>query len=482
VVESAPTTNYGSSTSLEVDGDPTAKIQSYVRFTVSGIGLPISSAILRLHVTGNGGTDGPWVLPANNNWKESAITWATSPPTWSHPTADLGAAPANTWVSFDVTSLVTKNGQYTFKLATASVDGIEFSSRETLQPPQLLINLATPVASTPPTASTPTPTRTATPAAPTATATPTVTSKSTPSPTPKPSPSQPVMSANPFDGAKFYIDPASPARTQANAWRSTRPSDAAEMDKIAGQPEADWIDSGSGDIATAIDRRVSTISAAGALPVLVAYNIPKRDCVGSGASSTLAYQTWIRAFAAAIGSREAIVILEPDALANIGCLSAAEQTTRLALIKDAVSVLEAQPGVSVYVDAGHSNWVSASTMAGLLTKAGIDQAQGFALNVASFGTTSDNIAYGRDLSARVGGKHFIIDTSRNGLGPAPDAQWCNPPGRALGPAPTAATGDPLVDAFFWIKRPGESDGTCNGGPVAGLWWADYALGLAERAP
>ena len=36
-------------------------------------------------------------------------------------------------------------------------------------------------------------------------------------------------------------------------------------------------------------------------------------------------------------------------------------------------------------------------------------------------------------------------------------------------------------ALLWIKQPGESDGTCNGGPNAGQWWADYALGLAQRA-
>jgi endoglucanase len=47
------------------------------------------------------------------------------------------------------------------------------------------------------------------------------------------------------------------------------------------------------------------------------------------------------------------------------------------------------------------------------------------------------------MSYLVGGKHFIIDTSRNGLGPAPDGSWCNPPGRALGPKPTADTGFPL---------------------------------------
>jgi endoglucanase len=46
---------------------------------------------------------------------------------------------------------------------------------------------------------------------------------------------------------------------------------------------------------------------------------------------------------------------------------------------------------------------------------------------------------------------------------------------------TPSTGDPLADAFLWIKAPGESDGTCNGGPSAGTWWPDYALGLAQRA-
>jgi len=75
----------------------------------------------------------------------------------------------------------------------------------------------------------------------------------------------------------------------------------------------------------------------------------------------------------------------------------------------------------------------------------------------------------------------VIDTSRNGLGPTADNQWCNPAGRALGARPTTATGDPLVDAYLWIKSPGESDGACNGAPAAGVWWADYALGLAQRS-
>ena len=81
----------------------------------------------------------------------------------------------------------------------------------------------------------------------------------------------------------------------------------------------------------------------------------------------------------------------------------------------------------------------------------------------------------------MGGAPFVIDTSRNGAGPAPGDDWCNPPGRALGPAPTGQTGDPAVDALLWIKRPGESDGSCNGAPPAGAWWPEGALALARAA-
>jgi hypothetical protein len=75
--------------------------------------------------------------------------------------------------------------------------------------------------------------------------------------------------------------------------------------------------------------------------------------------------------------------------------------------------------------------------------------------------------------------HFVIDTSRNGLGPDPGGEWCNPPGRALGQVPGTAT-DYRLDWNLWIKRPGESDVTCNGGPRAGAFWTSYAVGLAQR--
>ncbi len=290
-------------------------------------------------------------------------------------------------------------------------------------------------------------------------------------------------SSNPFYGTKFYLDPNSNARRQAEEWRATRPEDAAMMDKIASQPQADWFGSWNKDIELDVDTRVSAITSAGALPVLVAYNIPLRDCgsySAGGASSADAYRSWIRSFSAGIGTRKAVVILEPDALAQLNCLTSEDRSTRIELLKDAISVLGAQPATSVYVDAGNSAWVPASEMASRLQSVGIEKARGFAVNVSNFRWNSESAAYGRDVSARINSKPFVIDTSRNGLGPTSDNQWCNPDGRALGSKPVSAP-ETGVDAFFWVKRPGQSDGTCNNGPVAGTWWPEYALGLAQRA-
>ena len=290
------------------------------------------------------------------------------------------------------------------------------------------------------------------------------------------------VTGNPILGAAFWIDPSSNAKVIATAWRPTRPADAAQMDKIASGSQAQWFGGWDGDILAAVNSAVGTAAASHATPILVAYNIPQRDCGGLSAGGTTVdgYKTWIAAFANGLAGRKAVVILEPDALTQMDCLSAADQTTRFNLIQYAVQVLRAQGGV-VYLDGGHSAWRSPSDQAARLTRANVAAADGFALNVSNFQYTSNSVVYGKAISALIGGKHFVIDTSRNGLGPTADNQWCNPAGRALGPASTTSTADPLVDAYLWIKAPGESDGSCNGAPAAGQWWPEYALGLAQRS-
>jgi len=308
---------------------------------------------------------------------------------------------------------------------------------------------------------------------------------STSSPFPDPLPPAPPLAVggNPIAGAAFWVNPNSSAKQQTDAWLATRPADAAQMEKIARNSQAEWMDGSTSDIFTAVNNVVTGAAAVGAAPVLVAYNIPQRDCGGlSGGGSTITdYESWIAAFANGLAGRKSIVILEPDALTQMDCLSAADQATRINLLQYALAVLKAQPNVTVYLDGGNSSWKPASDQAGRLTRANIAGADGFALNVSNFQFTSTSIAYGRAVSDLIGGKHFVIDTSRNGLGPTADNQWCNPADRALGSPSTTLTDDSRADAYLWIKPPGESDGSCRGAPAAGLWWADYALGLAERS-
>ena len=287
---------------------------------------------------------------------------------------------------------------------------------------------------------------------------------------------------DPIVGRKLYVDPNSNAQRQAETLRRSRPQDAELIARIASQPAAKWLGGWVGNIAREVDNAVSTITRADALPVFVAYNIPGRDCgqySAGGANGSDAYRRWIRSFGDGLRGRQALVVLEPDALAGMDCLSASGQQDRLALLADAVHVLK-KSGAAVYVDAGHARWHAPEKMAARLNQVDIAAADGFALNVSNYIDNASNIAFGEKLSKLLGGKHFIVDTSRNGLGTAA-ADWCNPRGQALGVAPTTHTGHPLVDAFLWIKQPGESDGTCKGGPNAGSWWTEIALELSRAA-
>jgi endoglucanase len=277
------------------------------------------------------------------------------------------------------------------------------------------------------------------------------------------------------------VDPNSQAQAQVNSWSSTRPSDAEQIRKIASQPQAFWFNEWTGPVQSTVNARTTEVTNAGAVPVFVAYNIPVRDCnsySGGGATSADAYRSWIRGFAAGLAGRKSVVILEPDALAGMGCLTSAQQQERFSLIKEAVGILKGSGNVAVYLDGGHPAWNSVATTASRLISAGIDLADGFALNVSNYQTTSANVSYGASISNLVGGKHFVIDVSRNGAGPASDGAWCNPSGRQLGSSPTTNTGYAYVDALLWVKRPGESDGTCNGGPKSGAWFSSWALTTA----
>ncbi|MBN0045806.1 glycoside hydrolase family 6 protein [Streptomyces actuosus] len=297
------------------------------------------------------------------------------------------------------------------------------------------------------------------------------------------------ITQQPREADPFWVNPSGNAAQQVAAYVQRGKKDEAEqIRKIAAQPTGEWI----GPENPEQEARGFTEAAdkAGRTALLVLYDIPHRDCgqySQGGAADGDAYRTWVAAVARGIGDRPATVILEPDAVLHLvdGCTPDEFHEERYDLLKDAVKTLKSLKRTKVYLDAGNAGWGHPDQIFEPLRRAGVDRADGFAVNVSNFYSTRDSVAYGKRLSAKVGGKHFVIDTSRNGNGPYtdgdPDERWCNPPGRALGEPPTTKTADPLVDAYLWVKRPGESDGECKGGPKAGQWWPDYALKLAKAS-
>ena len=404
--------------------------------------------------------------------------------------------------------------------------------------------------------------------------------------------------------------------------------DAIKLGAMAATPQAAWFTSGTPEQVQAdVSSTMCHAEETRTVPVLVAYNIPFRDCAqysSGGALDTASYEAWIDGFAAGIGKRKAVVVLEPDSLGiipwsgdwcqptvtdaagNTTPAPGADPATRYLQLNYAVDKLAAAaPNALVYLDGTHSGWLNVGDASTRLASAGVARAEGFFLNISNYqitgnlaqygtwiseclayatsvtpgdfgscpnqywnggplpsliaqingewngtaldnyGTWSDttttvnlntsgiNLRYANMLGTTTPTARFIIDTSRNGHGPLNGAQyaaapydqpvnvqasltsgnWCNPPGAGLGLRPTANTGVALVDAYLWVKIPGESDGSCDiaGGarawdytqynpwaltgdaqnhfdmlwgmvdPAAGLWFPEQALQLAQNA-
>lgn len=209
---------------------------------------------------------------------------------------------------------------------------------------------------------------------------------------------------------RFYVDPGSDAARQTlTDVKNHDLAGAATMAKLATWPEATWFTDGTpAEVKGAVGKLMREAGRTRTVPTLVAYNIPLRDCSqysAGGAQSDAEYQAWITAFAQGIGTGKAVVILEPDGLANLpsdcgpdsdptGALSAG----RIADLNAAIDALEAQPGTSVYLDAGNSHWKSVGDIAQRLLQAGVTRTQGFSLNVSNNLATELNDHYGTWVS------------------------------------------------------------------------------------
>jgi cellulose 1,4-beta-cellobiosidase len=355
----------------------------------------------------------------------------------------------------------------------------------------------------------------------------------------------PGSTRNPFKDTNFYINPGYVENVEATAKR--HPDMATQILKVAKYPSAGWLDSIAAipKLKIWLDEAKKQQDESGkpTLTVVVVYDLPNRDCSAAASAGELKVaqngmfryeKEFIDPITALFKShpdQPIAVVLEPDSLGNLATNMALPecQEARPAYKEGVTYAIKsfALPNVSVYLDAAHSGWLGwndnrakiARVFKQVLSEAGGPRMiRGFATNTSNY-TSLDNrdgavleptnpcpneLTYVKTLRKTLemyGFKNhtFIIDTARNGQGGIRRAwgNWCNIRGAGLGERPRAEPG-PDIDAYFWLKPPGESDGTSDpsaprfdpmcagpdaakGAPQAGQWFESYFLDLVRNA-
>jgi endoglucanase len=209
--------------------------------------------------------------------------------------------------------------------------------------------------------------------------------------------------------------------------KAKRFADAALIAKMDAIPRATWFTQGSPkDVEREVRSAMAEPASEGRVPVLVAYNVPFRDCGqydAGDAPDTAAYMAWIDGFARGIGDGKAIVILEPGSLGiipNNTIISGkpdwchptvrdgkgnnvpapgASPADRYAQLHHAVRSLRTHaPNASVYLDGTHSGWLPVGEIAYRLVRAGVHGAHGFFVNAAHYRATDEVVQFGTWVS------------------------------------------------------------------------------------
>ncbi|MET0593136.1 MAG: glycoside hydrolase family 6 protein [Polyangiaceae bacterium] len=353
-------------------------------------------------------------------------------------------------------------------------------------------------------------------------------------------------SGNPYEGARMYINPDYVAQVETSA-ASASPADAALFRKVEAYSTAIWLDSieKSKSLAKYLDDALAQQNAAKepVVTTIVVYDLPNRDCAANASNGELSvdnggearykaeYIDPIAAVLRAHPNQRIAAIVEPDSLPNLAtnlsiAKCAASDSAYRNSVAYAIKTL-AMPNVAMYIDAAHAGWLgwdnNRTKIAQiykdvLIAAGGVDKVRGFATNVANYNVLHgddgtklepsnpcpDEITYVRRLAeslnaAGIVNKAFLIDTARNGRGGIRTkwGNWCNIRGAGIGERPRASP-EAGIDAFYWAKPPGESDGTsdssaprydsmCNssdsstGAPQAGQWFAPYFAELVRNA-
>lgn len=360
-----------------------------------------------------------------------------------------------------------------------------------------------------------------------------------------PATTPPAPAINPFADATLFVNPE-----YTKAVEGLIPGHSAEAEKLKKLsviPTAIWLSwiADTKDVPRYLDLALQQQKTGGkpVITTFVVYDLPNRDCNAAASAGELPasptgearYQKeYIDAIAAAFAAhpdQRIAAILEPDSVGNlITNLENPKCQAAEGIYKRGIAYAIAKlslPNVFLYVDAAHSGWLgwpknivkTAPMFKEILAMAGgPDRIRGFATDVSNYNPAkdptnpkrdphaapSDELGYIVDLNKAleaegITGKGFIIDTSRDGKAyiRSTPGNWCNIKGAGLGERPQAAPA-PLVDAYLWVKPPGESDGVADpkaerfdqncasedaapGAPQAGKMFESYVIELMKNA-
>ncbi len=350
---------------------------------------------------------------------------------------------------------------------------------------------------------------------------------------------------NPFSNVDFFVNPTYSENVLATAKKY--PELAADMQKVAAQPTAMWLDSIAQikNLPTWLDqaRAQQTANGTPTLSVFVIYDLPDRDCSAEASAGELKisengearyrneYIDPIAAILQQYSDLPVVLVVEPDSLGNMATNMGLPKCSNAKKVYEE-SVIYAikkfqMPNVSLYLDAAHSGWLGwdgnrqkvIRIFRSVVMRAGGPQTiRGFATNVSNYTPLNNNdgkrleptnpcyneMIYVKKMAVEMANNGlknmgFIIDTARNGAGGIRRkwGYWCNLKGAGLGERPRADPA-PHVDAYFWVKPPGESDGVSDpsqprfdpfckspdstpNAPQAGQWFESYFVDLVRNA-
>ncbi len=141
-----PERHYGHAHELRVRRSSSADYNAYLKFNVTGLADAVQSAVLRLFVI-DSGDEGGRIFSVSNNYQNSSTPWNeddmiydNAPPLTASPLSSVGPVEFGEMVEFDVTEAITQNGVFSFAISNDSRDLSNYSSKEGVQVPELVIH------------------------------------------------------------------------------------------------------------------------------------------------------------------------------------------------------------------------------------------------------------------------------------------------------------------------------------------------------